>query len=57
MAFNPAQQVPPFQVMMQASDALQLYTIVTVMVALGLIILSFMASRIKLHQAVKLGED
>lgn len=57
MAFNPAQQVPPFEVAMQASDALRLYSIVSIMVVLGLLILSFMTSRIKLHQAVKLGED
>lgn len=57
MAFNPAQQVPPFEVAMQASDAFRLYSIVSIMVVLGLLILSFMTSRIKLHQAVKLGED
>lgn len=57
MAFNPAQQVPPFEVAMLASDAIRLYSIVSIMVVLGLLILSFMTSRIKLHQAVKLGED
>lgn len=57
LAFDPTEQVPPFAVAMEASDSMQLYIIVTMMIVLGLLILSIMTSRIKLHQAVKLGED
>jgi putative ABC transport system permease protein len=57
MSFNPATQVPPFEVSFASGDAVQLYWIVSFMITLGLIILGFMVSRIKIHQAVKLGED
>lgn len=57
MTFNPTTQVPPFQVTFHPQDALGLYIIVTVMISLALIILSTLLSRIKIHQAVKLGED
>lgn len=57
LAFDPTEQVPPFQVAMESSDTMQLFFIVALMVLIGLLILSIMTSRIKLHQAVKLGED
>lgn len=57
LSFNPATQVPPFAVTFDPNDSLRLYTIVAIMVAIGLGILGYMLSRIKIHQAVKLGED
>lgn len=57
LSFNPTEQVPPFKVIYNANDYLQMYTIVTCMIVLGLIILGWLLSRIKIHQAVKLGED
>lgn len=57
LSFNPGMQVPPFEVIIKQSDMLQIYTSVTLMVATGLTILGYMMSRIKIHQAVKLGED
>ncbi len=57
MAFNPSSLVPPFKVIFEAIDFFRLYTIVIVMLLLGLGILSYMLSRIKVHQALKLGED
>lgn len=57
LSFNPATQVPPFQVTFDPNDQLQLYLIAGVMMGIGLLILGYMLSRIKIHQAVKLGED
>ena len=57
ISFNPAAQVPPFEVINDSLDSIRLYSIVAFMVTLGLIILSVLLSRIKIHQAIKLGED
>jgi putative ABC transport system permease protein len=57
VSFDPTTQIPPFQVVFDPNDSLQLYMIVTIMIAIGLLILSWLLSRIKIHQAVKLGED
>lgn len=57
MTFNPATQVPPFEVFFQANDAVNLYSVVSLMIIIGLCILAYMVSRIKIHQAIKLGED
>ncbi len=57
IAFNPTTQVPPFQVTFDPRDSLQLYVVVTFMITVGLFILGYLLSRIKIHQAVKLGED
>ncbi|MFC5530895.1 ABC transporter permease [Cohnella yongneupensis] len=57
MAFNPSSLVPPFKVIFEAIDFIRLYTTVVVMLLLGLGILSYMLSRIRVHQALKLGED
>ncbi|TVY02932.1 ABC transporter permease [Cohnella terricola] len=57
IAFNPGSLVPPFKVAFAAIDFIRLYSIVGFMLAIGLAILSFMLSRIRVHQALKLGED
>ncbi|RKN84104.1 ABC transporter permease [Paenibacillus ginsengarvi] len=57
LSFNPTTQVPPFQVMFDPTDSMRLYLIVTIMILIGLCILGYLLSRIKIHQAVKLGED
>jgi putative ABC transport system permease protein len=57
IAFNPSSLVPPFKVMFAAIDFFRLYSIVCFMLLLGLGILSYMLSRIRVHQALKLGED
>lgn len=57
LSFNSTTQVPPFQVMFDATDSIRLYIIVTGMILIGLGILGYLLSRIKIHQAVKLGED
>lgn len=57
LTFDSSSQVPPFQVSFEPKDQLHLYLIVTIMIGLGLLLLGTMLSRIKIHQAVKLGED
>jgi len=57
IAFNPSSLVPPFKVIFEAIDFMRLYSIVGVMLLIGLGILSYMLSRIRVHQALKLGED
>ncbi|MEK3917086.1 ABC transporter permease [Paenibacillus sp. FSL H7-0331] len=57
LSMQTSSQVPPFQVTFDPRDQIQLYIIVTVMLSMGLLILGTMLSRIKIHQAVKLGED
>ncbi|CAH1200345.1 hypothetical protein PAECIP111891_01692 [Paenibacillus allorhizoplanae] len=57
LTFDSSSQVPPFQVSFDPKDQLHLYIIVTIMIGLGLLLLGTMLSRIKIHQAVKLGED
>ncbi|MFC6229314.1 ABC transporter permease [Paenibacillus allorhizosphaerae] len=57
LSLQTSSQVPPFQVTFDPRDQMQLYMIVGVMLAIGLFILGSMLSRIKIHQAVKLGED
>lgn len=57
LSFNSTTQVPPFQVMFDSTDSTRLYIIVTCMITIGLGILGYLLSRIKIHQAVKLGED
>lgn len=54
-AFDAKKLVPPFQVMFDAMDTMRLYTIVSVMLALGLGVLGYMLSRINMQQALKLG--
>lgn len=57
LSFDPKTQVPPFEVTFDPTDQQRLYWIVTSMITIGLGILAYIVSRIKIHQAVKLGED
>jgi putative ABC transport system permease protein len=57
LSFHPATQVPPFQVILNPNDTLRLFVVVGCMIMAGLFILGKMMARIKIHQAVKLGED
>lgn len=57
IAFNPGSLVPPFHVMFDPVDFIRLYTVVGIMLVLGIGILTYMLSRIRIHQALKLGED
>ncbi|PWW07221.1 putative ABC transport system permease protein [Paenibacillus cellulosilyticus] len=57
MSFQTADQVPPFTITYQLSDYLHLYSIIGIMLTIGLLILSFRMSRIRISQALKLGEE
>ncbi|SHF48710.1 putative ABC transport system permease protein [Caldanaerobius fijiensis DSM 17918] len=57
MAFNASNQVPPFVIVSEASDQMKLLVSVLVMLIIGLAIVGYMISRIKINQAIKMGED
>jgi len=57
IAFNPSSLVPPFKVMFDSSDLMRIYLLVGFMLIFGLGILAYMLSRLRIHQAIKLGED
>ena len=57
LAFDPSQQVLPFEIRFASEDALKLLLIVLLMIGFGLGILGWRLSRMKIYQAVKLGED
>ncbi|MGO4272880.1 ABC transporter permease, partial [Paenibacillus sp. TAF58] len=57
LSFDPKTQVPPFKVTFDPRDQVRLYWIVTMMIAIGLGVLGSFVSRIRIHQAIKLGED
>ena len=57
VVYGAAEQVPPFLVVASRADYLRLYAVVGVMLAAGLAILGVLVSRIRVTQAIKLGED
>ncbi|MDF2836458.1 MAG: transporter permease [Paenibacillus sp.] len=57
IAFNPSSLVPPFMVKFEAADYIRIYIMVGLMLIIGLGILAYMLSRLRIHQALKLGED
>jgi len=57
ISFDPVKQALPFRVIVEVADQLRLYTIVMAMIAASLLILGLLISRIRIHQAIKLGED
>ena len=54
---NPEQTVPPLRIISLALDQLRIAGFVTLMLGLGFAILSVFLFRIRIHQAVKLGEE
>lgn len=57
MSFATADQVPPFEITYQLDDYLRLYGIVGAMLATGLIVLGYRLSRMRIAQALRLGEE
>jgi putative ABC transport system permease protein len=57
IALDAASQVPPFKIVFYSNDRLKIYILMGMIMALGLSILAVLISRIKISQAVKLGED
>ncbi|MFD0671971.1 FtsX-like permease family protein [Cohnella sp. GCM10027633] len=54
---NSANQIPPFRVVFEAADTNRLYVVVGVMMFIGVALLVTHIRRLKVHQAVKLGEE
>lgn len=52
-----ATQIPPFRVIFDSQDTLQLYIVVGVMMLTGAFMLFLHIRRLRVHQAVKLGEE
>lgn len=52
-----SEQVPPFQVVFYGSDLMKVLAIVLVILGVGLAVLTSIVSRIKMSQALKLGEE
>ena len=57
MVYSAADQVPPFHVVASRADYLKIYAIVGVMLTAGIGILAVLINKIKVAQAIKLGED
>lgn len=56
-ADNVATQVPPFRIVFEAKDTIQLYIVVAVMMLIGATMLFLHIRRLRVHQAVKMGEE
>ncbi|WP_281888017.1 ABC transporter permease [Paenibacillus sp. YYML68] len=56
-ADNVATQVPPFRVIFDSRDTSQLYAVVAFMMVTGAVVLFLHIRRLRVHQAVKLGEE
>ncbi len=57
MVYDASEQVPPFRVLANRSDYEKIYAIILAMLSVGFAILGVMISRIRIAQALKLGED
>ena len=57
ISYTPAEQVLPLLMVMELSDYVSLYSVLGVMVVVSMIILGVYISKIKIDQALKLGED
>lgn len=57
IVYSAAEQVPPFRVVIYAGDYLRIFAILGVMLLIGAVVLGVIISRIKMDQALKLGED
>ncbi len=55
--YSSADQVPPFRIMANGADYIKVYAVIGTMISMGFLILWRIISRIKIDQAVKLGED
>ncbi|MFD2612842.1 ABC transporter permease [Paenibacillus gansuensis] len=54
---NTQTQVPPFRVIFESKDTMQLYIVIAVMMVTGAALLFLQVRRLRVHQAVKLGEE
>ena len=57
VVYSAAEQVPPFKVVAYAGDYFRIFAILGVMLVAGSVVLGYIISKIKMDQALKLGED
>ena len=57
LLFDASQSVPPFAVIPERSDYLKLYAVIGVMLLTAFVVLGRLIKKIKISQALKLGED
>lgn len=57
LSFDPAVQAIPFLTAWEEADVFRLYSIIAAMLMIGLLIIARRLEKIKIHQAIKLGED
>ncbi len=57
IAYSVEERVPPFNVVSLFGDHLKIYVFVFVMLVIGLTILGLIIARIRMHRALKLGEE
>lgn len=57
VAFNTSDQVPPFKVVAYMEDYIKIYIIIAIILIVSLLIIGRFVSKIKINQAIKLGED
>ena len=57
MAYTTADQVLPLKIVTEASDFVRLFGVIGVVIGIGIAVLAWIISRIRMTQALKLGED
>lgn len=55
--YAPSEQIPPFDIYMDPSDYVKIFVVIGLMILFGILILGRMINKIKIDQALKLGED
>ncbi|MDD6175108.1 MAG: ABC transporter permease [Firmicutes bacterium] len=57
IAYSPVDQVLPIEMISNSGDAVRLFTVIAVMIICCMVILAWLISKIRIAQALKLGED
>ena len=57
MAYTTADQVLPLKIVTEASDFVRLFGVIGEVIGIGIAVLAWIISRIRMTQALKLGED
>ncbi|MGI5900609.1 MAG: ABC transporter permease [Christensenellales bacterium] len=57
VVYKASELIPPFRIIMERADYLKVYMIIAAMLVIAFFVLGWLISRIKMAQALKLGED
>lgn len=57
LVYSAAEQVPPFRIVTLREDLIQVYVIAAVMLGIGIVMFRMLVQRIRIYEAVKLGEE